>query len=57
MIAVNELDKTACIAEIKRNEKHIRYNLLKEKAANMINKTKQLNDYKIEYIGLSMSDM
>ena len=57
LIAVNELDKTAHIVEIKRSEKHIRYNALKEKAANMMIKTHCLNDYKIEYLGLSMDDM
>ena len=57
LIAVNELDKTAHIVEIKRNKKHIRYNVLKEKAANMMIKTNRLKDYKIEYHGLSMDDM
>ena len=56
-IAINELDKTAHIAEIKRNEKHIRYNLLKEKTKSMMNKTKRLIDYKIEFHGWSMADM
>ncbi|MDR3245965.1 MAG: hypothetical protein LBT50_05985 [Prevotellaceae bacterium] len=31
-IAINELDQTAQIVEIKRNEQHIRYNALKEKS-------------------------
>ena len=57
LIALNEIEKTALIAEIKRNEKHIRYNTLKEKAANMMAKTGQLLDYDIEYKGLSLIDM
>jgi len=57
LIALNELDKIAYIAEIKRNKKHISNNILKEKTTNMINKTNRLTDYKIEYYGLSMDDM
>ena len=57
LIAVNELDKTAIIAEIKRNKQHIRYTALREKAAAMLTKTGQLKDYNIEYIGMSLSDM
>ncbi len=57
LIVVNELDKTAQIIEIKRNEKHIRYNVLKEKTAYMMRKTNQLADYEIEYQGFSMENM
>jgi len=57
LIALNELDKTALIAEIKRNEPHIRYNVLKEKVDKMMAKTGQLNGYTIEYKGLSLVDM
>jgi hypothetical protein len=57
LIALNELDKTALIAEIQRNEQHIRYNALKEKAANMMAKTGQLKEYTIEYKDLSLADM
>jgi len=57
LIALNELDKTALIAEIKRNEQHIRYNDLKEKAGNMMAKTGQMTGYNIEYKGLSLDDM
>jgi AAA+ ATPase superfamily predicted ATPase len=57
LIAVNQLDKSAHIAEIKRNKKHIQINKLKEKASNMMAKTKRLKDYKIEYHALSMDDM
>ena len=57
LIALNEWEKTGLIAEIKRNEKHIRYNALKEKAANMFAKTGQLSEYTIEYKGFSMASM
>ena len=57
LIALNELDKTAVIAEIKRNERHIRYNALKEKAGNMMEKISEMKDYDIEYKGLSLVDM
>ncbi|MDR0829770.1 MAG: ATP-binding protein [Prevotellaceae bacterium] len=57
LIIVNETEKKAQIVEIKRNEKHIRYNLLKEKAAAMLMQTNELKNYEIEYKGLSMTDM
>jgi len=57
LVVVNETDKTARIVEVKRNEKHIRYNTLKEKAAYMMQKNNHLADYKIEYLGLSLDDM
>ena len=57
LVAVNELDQTAQIIEIKRNEKHIRYNALKEKAKNMIGKTGRIGNYEIEYRGLDMNNM
>ena len=57
LIVINETDKTAQIVEIKRNEKHIRFNALKEKAQNMMDKTHSLTGYQIEYKGFSMDDM
>lgn len=57
LIVINENEKTAQFVEIKRNEKHIRYNELKEKAAIMMAKTGQLKGYNIEYRGLSMENM
>jgi AAA+ ATPase superfamily predicted ATPase len=57
LIALNETEKKAQIMEIKRNEKHIRYNLLREKAAVMLAKTGGLKDCEIQYKGLSMTDM
>jgi AAA+ ATPase superfamily predicted ATPase len=57
LIVLNETEKVAQIVEIKRNEQHIRYNGLREKAAAMLAKTGQLTGYEIEYKGLSMADM
>jgi AAA+ ATPase superfamily predicted ATPase len=57
LVVVNELDKTAKIVEVKRNEKQIRYNVLKEKAAYMMRKANQLADYEVEYQGFSLENM
>jgi AAA+ ATPase superfamily predicted ATPase len=57
LIAINELDKTAHIAEIKRNKNNIKINKLMEKTENMMNKTNCLKDYAIEYCSLSMDEM
>ncbi len=57
MIALNELEHTALIVEIKRNERHIRYNALKEKVESITKMTDALKGYSIEYAGLSMNDM
>lgn len=57
LLVLNETEKKAQIIEIKRNAQHIRYNLLKEKAAEMMLSTRELKNYAIEYKGLSMDDM
>jgi len=57
LIVLNEINKTVKVIEIKRNEKNIRYNLLKEKAAEMLMKTGELKGWEIEYKGFSMDDM
>ncbi|GHV63702.1 ATPase [Bacteroidia bacterium] len=57
LVALNETEKTAQIVEIKRNENHIRYNILKEKTAIMLVQTGELKNYEVEYKGLSMADM
>ena len=57
IIALNELDKTASIAEVKRSKKNINLNTLKTKTANMQKITKELLEYKIEYAALAMEDM
>jgi len=54
IVALNDCEKKAVIAEVKRSRSKINPNALKNKAANLI---KQLPDYKIEYRGLSMEDM
>ena len=54
IVALNELDKTALIAKVKRNPKNIRLNKLKEKAVKLEQK---LKGYKIEYRGLSLADL
>ena len=53
IVALNELDKTALIAEVKRNPKSIRLSKLKEKAVKLEQK---LKGYEIEYRGLSLND-
>lgn len=57
LIAVNELEKTAEIAEIKRNAEKINLDTLKEKTSRFCSATGELNDYKIELRALSMKDM
>lgn len=57
MVAVNELNKTAEIAEIKRNVGNISIDKLKEKGNQFIKATGELDDYLIEYKALSMNDM
>jgi AAA+ ATPase superfamily predicted ATPase len=57
LIALNELNRTAQIIEIKRNRQHIRFRALEEKGETMIQKTRQINGFTIEYKGLSMDNM
>jgi len=57
MIAVNELDRTADVIEIKRNAANINLDKLKEKGAYLMKATGELGDYKVAYKGLSMNDM
>jgi AAA+ ATPase superfamily predicted ATPase len=54
LIALNDLDKTAIVAEVKRNPKKINLNALTVKAEKI---RKELADYRVEYLGLSMGDM
>ncbi|MDR1371236.1 MAG: ATP-binding protein [Dysgonamonadaceae bacterium] len=54
LIALNDLDKTAIVAEVKRNPKKIDLNLLQTKADSI---KKELSKYKTELKGLSMDDM
>lgn len=54
LIALNTLDKTATVVEIKRNPQKINLSALKEKATVI---HKELSPYKVEFKGLSMEDM
>ena len=54
LIALNKLDKTALIAEIKRNSQKINLVLLKEKVKTI---QKELSTYKVELKGFSMEDL
>ena len=54
MIALNEIDKTAFVAEIKRQKKKFSPAELDEKVATL---SKELAKYKVRQIGLSMEDM
>lgn len=54
LIALNTLDKTATVVEIKRNPQNINLSALKEKATVI---HKELSPYKVEFKGLSMEDM
>jgi uncharacterized protein len=54
IVALNELDKTALIAEVKRNPKQIRLKRLTEKARKL---EQHLKGYTFEYRGLSLDDL
>lgn len=54
LIALNDLDKTAIIAEVKRNPKKIDMIVLQKKADSI---KKELAKYDVELRGLSMNDM
>lgn len=54
IVALNELEKTALIAEVKRNPKNLRISHLKEKARKLEQK---LVGYEITYRGLSLEDL
>lgn len=53
-MAIDEINKQAVIAEIKRNRKNIRMELLHQKALAL---QKTLQGYDIIYKGLDMEDM
>ncbi|WP_316833503.1 ATP-binding protein [Pedobacter nutrimenti] len=54
LIAINDLDKTGIVAEVKRNPKKINIELLKAKVKTI---QKELSKYKIEVLGFSLKDM
>ncbi len=53
VIAVNDLNKTAIVAEVKRNSKKIDMNILQSK----VHSVKELIKYKVELQGLSLENM
>jgi AAA+ ATPase superfamily predicted ATPase len=57
MISLNEIDKNALIAEIKRNPANISMETLINKAKILIENGGPLVGYQLEYKGLSMKDM
>ncbi|GHV03191.1 ATPase [Spirochaetia bacterium] len=54
IVALNDLDKTAIVAEVKRNPKKINISTLTMKAAKI---QKELGKYRVEFRGFSMEDM
>lgn len=54
LIALNDLDKTAIVAEVKRNPKKIDLNLLQAKVDSI---KKELSKYQVQLKGLSLEDM
>ena len=54
IVAINELEKIALIAEVKINKDKINLSVLKHKAQKLEQK---LKGYKIKYIGYSIEDM
>lgn len=54
LIALDEIEKKAVVAEIKRNRQNIKMDALMLKGASI---QKELNGYSVEYRGLSMEDM
>lgn len=57
LVAVNEVDKTAEIIEIKRNAANINLEKLQEKGIHFIQSTGELKGYKIDYKALSMENL
>jgi AAA+ ATPase superfamily predicted ATPase len=54
IVAINEYEKTAIVAEVKRQAKNINLDTLRKKAENLV---ANLNGYAIDFRGLSMEDM
>ena len=55
IVAINEYEKRAIIAAVKRQNEKISLDVLREKAKNLVDK--ELQGYKIEYRALSIEDM
>lgn len=54
LIALDDFDKKAIVAEIKRNKENIKLDKLVQKAASI---QKELRGYEVEYRALSMEDL
>jgi AAA+ ATPase superfamily predicted ATPase len=54
IVALNEYEKTAIIAEVKRQSKNINLNILEKKAENLV---VNLKGYTIDFRGFSIEDM
>ena len=54
IVAINEIEKSMLIAEVKRKSENINLNGLRQKADSL---SKQFKEFRIEYIGLSMENM
>ncbi|MBE8722739.1 ATP-binding protein [Sphingobacterium pedocola] len=54
IVALNHLDKTATLAEVKRNPKKIDLRILEQKAGAL---QKELAQFQIKFLGLSLEDM
>jgi hypothetical protein len=54
IVALNDLDKTAIVAEVKRNPKKINITKLAQKAVKIQN---ELEKYEVAYRGFSLKDM
>ncbi|MGB5791631.1 ATP-binding protein [Poseidonibacter sp.] len=54
IVAINDLDKTMLIGEVKINPKKIDINVVKQKATKLVSK---YNKYKIDYVGYSLEDL
>ena len=54
IVAINEMEKYALIAEVKLNKNKINLNHLKQKSENLV---KKLENFRIEYQGFSIEDV
>lgn len=54
IVGLNEAEKKAIFVEVKRNKNKINLNLLEKKSEKII---KNLTEYSVEYLGLSIEDM
>ena len=57
IIAADEIEKTVCFYEVKRQAKDVVIGIVKEKAEHFFQVTGKFKKYNIEYKGLSMEDM